>query len=118
MSTLYPRIISVRRKIITTPTTSQGQIGYQGADPFTEFVVAAGLPCSIQYERVGRESAARLPTDTRRSTWLILIPVYAAGIGLITEDDIILDDLGKRYQVYAADFQPLGYNLHSELLTV
>jgi len=118
MSILYPRTISIRRESTITPPAQQGQIGYGGAAPVSESIIASGLSASIQYERVGRENPSRLPTDTRRSTWLILIPLSDADFGLITENDIVLDDLGKRYQVYAADFQPLGYNLHAELLNV
>jgi hypothetical protein len=117
MSTLYPRTISVRRQSVTAQF---GTTAFGGDAPTQETIIASGVPASIQYERFGRGNEANLPTDSRRSAWLILIPLNAVGVtlGTIIENDIIADDLGKRYQVYASDYQPLGYNLHAELLTV
>lgn len=120
VNVIYPRTVSIRR-----PKTEPGigVQGYGGVAPMNEIVIASGLIASIQYERVGLKNVANLPTDSRRSTWLIIIPVSASPSllgtpGLITENDIVVDDLGKRYQVYAADWQVLAYNIHAQLLTV
>lgn len=113
-SLLYPRTISVRRQ--NPPSSPVGAQQYGGADPVEETVVLSGLPAQISYDRVGRGDPANLPTDPRRANVQILIPSSAATLGQIQVNDIIVDDLGLRYQVYYPDFQILGYILHTELL--
>ena len=116
MPNLYPRTISVRRQG-TAPQV--GQVGFGGDAPVQETVIFTSLCASIQYSTIGRGNQANLPTDSRRSTWLIMLPANSpATLGTITENDIIQDDVGKRYQVYAADYQVLGYNIRADLLNV
>lgn len=110
---LYPRIISVRRQ---NSTVQVGQGAFGGDTPVNETVVLTNIPANISYERVGRANQANLPTDARRSTWLIVLPAINSVLGSILEDDVVVDDLGKRYQLYASDWTILGYSLHGELL--
>lgn len=111
---LYPRVVAVTRP--ATNETPGGQ-DYSGTQKATETAIVSGLPASIQF--TGRLSTplGGTPSDaTDRAGFRILIPAFAAADGLITERDIVTDDLGKRYQVFAGYWDSLGYNLQAELL--
>lgn len=114
MSFLYPRTISVRRQ---TAQAGVGVLPYSGTQAAQETVVASGLPASIQ-NRGQANSETNLPSDPKGGAprWRILIPRGASPLGQITERDVIVDDLGKRYLVIAAYWNSLGHNLHASLL--
>ena len=99
------------------PAAGFGAQPYSAEVPSGELTIATGLPASIQFRRDRSKPDAGLPSDANtKSGWNILIPRRAAALGTITERDIIVDDLGKRYQVIAAYFNSLGYNLSADLL--
>ena len=118
MSILYPRTVSVRRQKASGAVG--GKVGYGGDNPNTEAVIASGLSASIQYKRVGVANPTNLPADSRRPQWVIVIPQAGnttnISLGLIAENDVVQDEIGRRYQVYAADWQVTGYQLLVELL--
>lgn len=115
MSFLYPRLVSVHRQ--KAQTAGGGVKPYSGETPTNEDVIATGLPASIQFKRERSRPDAGLPTDSfSRGGWNILIPKSAAALGLIVERDVIVDDLGKRYQVVAPYWNSLGYNLSADVL--
>lgn len=113
---IYPRTISIRRP--SAPAT--GAVGaqpYQALVPADESVIASGLPASIQEKgRAGRGDVG-LPADTTQATiWQIFIPGASAALGGIQNRDIVVDDLGNRYQVIAAYWNSLGFKLKVTLL--
>ena len=113
MSFLYPRTISITRQ---AAPNAVGAVGYNGRAPVIMASIASGIPASIQLKSTGSKPGAGLPTDTaKRSYWRIY---FAGALGLVTERDIITDDLGKRYQVTAATWSPLGYSALCDLLEV
>jgi hypothetical protein len=115
MSFLYPRTIAITRP---TGETGIGAVGYGGETPVSEVPVASGLAASIQFDKDKGASDAKLPGDARKTFWKVLIPRSAAALGLIAQWDIITDDLGQRYQVYAPYWNSLGYALRVEKLEV
>lgn len=111
---IYNRVIAIRR-----PQTNEtpGDQGYSGTQEANESVILSGLPASIQFAGAGGEPLGGTPSDaSKRGNYRIMIPASAASIGSITERDIVVDDLGKRYEVFATWPDSLGYNLHTELL--
>lgn len=111
---VYPRTVTITRPIANE--TPGGQ-PYSGVQEANETTIIAGLPASIQF--TGRLSTPLGDTPsaaTDRAGWRILIPATAVAIGVITERDVATDDLGKRYQVFAAWCDVQGYNLQVELL--
>lgn len=114
MSFLYPRVISVRRPNAQTGT---GTLPYGGAQATNETVILSGLPASIQ-QKGQTSTETNLPSDPKGGAprWRIFIPKGSAALGQIVERDIIVDDLSKRYQVIAAYWGSLGYNLLTSLL--
>lgn len=113
MSFLYPRTIAVHR---SNTQTAVGALNYSGETETDEKVITSGLPASIQH-RSGKGLRGGLPADApNKAEWFIFIPAANAGIGLISERDIIVDELGKRYMISAAYWNVLGYRLYAELL--
>lgn len=111
---LYPRTIS-----ITRPGTQPGfgAQGYGGELPSTETRVATGLPASIQLAKERGKPDAGLPADAGRTLWKVLMPLSAAlAPGSVVRGDIVTDDAGQRYQVWAPYVNSLGPNLLVERL--
>lgn len=115
MSFIYPRIVAIRRAQVSAAVGMQA--GYSGVTAATEDVIATGLPASIQWKRARGKPEGDTPSNApERAGWQIFIPKPAATLGLITERDIVVDDLGKRYTITAAYWNSLGYNITAELL--
>lgn len=67
-----------------------------------------GWPASILIG--GRSDRdAHLPSSVKSAGWVVLLPP-SVPIS-ITESDVIIDDLGRRYPVYAAELTDLGWRL-------
>ena len=102
MSFLYPRIISISRE---NADDAVGQQPYGGVSPANETVIASGLAARIQAEKGGASPVAKLPADAaRESLWRI---IFKAANGLVQNRDIITDDVGLRYQVISAYWNPM-----------
>lgn len=107
MSFLYPRTITVKRP---AQTCGVGVIdGYVAQAPADETIVATEIPASIQAKAAGYRNPAGLPSDSRAlTTWRVLTPHGLLADGLVQNRDVIVDDLGRRFQVVAAYTAPLG----------
>jgi hypothetical protein len=117
MSFLYPRTISVRRQKIP----AQGSVGvqpYGGDQPANEAVILTGIAAGVQKDRIGSASPSNLPSSSKLPYYIILIPAASAPLGTINKNDIVVDDLGVRYQVHDPYWTPLGYQLGAEMMTV
>jgi hypothetical protein len=98
-----------------TPVTGGGLKPYGGDTRANEEVIASGLPASIQAKRERSRPDGGLPSEAySRAGWNVFI--RTASLGEITERDVIVDDLGKRYQVIAAYWNSLGYKITADLL--
>src|SRR5271166_3714071 len=130
MSLLYPRTIAVTRPgrdvaigytigeyaglLIATETAILGSIAYvSGTNVFVSLV---GIPADLQSDQTARDMGGMEPSSARRMEWRCLIPASAASFGTITENDVVTDDLGKRYKVMAATWTFLGYNLRESII--
>jgi hypothetical protein len=119
---LYSRVIDIHR---ADPVAVSGaanvatlEAPYSGVTSTSETVLYTGVAASIQYKDRDLRLTAPLPADTTRpGGWNIYIP-NSAGIPAsgITENDIVIDELGRRYQVEAAYPNPLGWKLHARFL--
>lgn len=114
MSFLYPRTISIRRQPVQT---GGGVQPYGGTDPTTEVVIFSGKPASIQLAKERGKTDADLPADASRTLWRVLMPLSAGVLaGSVLRGDIVTDDAGQRYQVWAPYVNSLGPNLLVERL--
>lgn len=102
MSFLYPRTIAIRRQ---NADNAVGGQPYGGVTQANETVIASGLAARIEADRRGTTPEAKLPADAAgESLWKIM---FKATLGLVQSRDIIVDDLGNRYQVISADWNPM-----------
>lgn len=119
MSFIYPRKVSIVRPV---SGRGLGKVGYNGQRPGNqqhEQSVAEKLPASIQLMKGMGRPASGLPGDAAQKTiWRILIPLSAIANGAIKTHDVVIDDLGERYDVTAAYWNSLGYGLLTEKLDV
>jgi hypothetical protein len=88
--------------------TGLGLGPYGGNTDATETLLISGRPCSILQGTKGEKSDSNLPGDTRSPWWAILMPY--AGVD-ITFDDVIVDDLGRRYIVSSPERSDLGWRI-------
>jgi hypothetical protein len=92
-----------------------GLVGYGGTTatgdsdtPPTVRLLAQGLPCSILQGTKGEKSEANLPGDTRSPWWQMLMPDNGLTINI---DDVVTDDLGRRYIVSSPEKTDLGHRI-------
>lgn len=120
-STLYPRLIDIRRSKNQATTNSVGGVGYEGretstafSDPEGEIIIRTGIPCSIDSKGVGRATGAMLLPGNinKHSQWKVTTdPGANLPLGTIRDNDVVLDDEGYRYQVALNMWTFLGYTL-------
>ena len=114
MSFVYPRVVSINR---ANTNETPGAQSYSGTTEAAETVILSSLPAAIQLQRKASTPIGGLPSDaSNRAGFNVFIPKRAAALGLIKERDVVVDDLGNRYQVFGAYWNSLGYNLFTELL--
>lgn len=104
---LYPRTIYIQRPVEIGPTAA-GAVGYQGTTEAAETMIYQDVTASIIASGSGYGySAPRggLPGDSPPIHWDIMLPAWAnATLPIIQEQDVIYDDIGRRFQVIG--FQP------------
>lgn len=105
---MYPRTIAFWRP---GAQTGVGAVGYGGQTASTETPVAQGIPASIQGRREGTNNPVGLPGDAKTPTWYVFIPKRALAKGVVHNRDIMIDDLGTRYQVVEPYWDSLGYRI-------
>jgi hypothetical protein len=114
MSFLYPRTIKVMR-----PAAQDG-VGamddYVADTAEAEVLVVADIPASIQAKRAGGKNPVGLPADGGNNAWQVMTPPRALSDGTVINRDIIVDDLGRRFQVVADYTNSLGGCFHAERL--
>jgi hypothetical protein len=116
---LFPHTIRVTRPEAPTAVvpTAVGKQPYQGVRADTEAPTLFEVPASIQYSATGRAKGADLPSDTPSLTvWRIMTPRGLLERNAITERDVVIDELGRRFQVNAAYWTSLGYSMRATLL--
>ena len=101
---LHPSKVSVRRPVADDGV---GARPYSGLSRDAEVVVASDLPAHIQLERQGKLPPANLPADSAgQPLWRIVIPNMPRD-GVLARD-VLVDGSGRRFQVYAAQWNPLS----------
>lgn len=111
---MYERVIAIHRPIIPNQV---GPIGYQGLLPSQEVVIFTGIPATIQYQLRRNPPLPRVPADAFSSAlWHMWIPLGYIIDGDVTERDIVVDDLARRFQLFGAWPNQMGQMLAGELL--
>lgn len=111
---LFDRIISIRRP---AKPAGVGAIGYSGVLPTAETVLFTGITASIQFQPKRDRPLGGLPSDaTTMAQWHIYVPAGFFVAGQVVERDVIADDIGRRFRIFAAWATALGWVLAAELL--
>ena len=114
MSWIYPRTVTITRQPVSN---GGGYVGYSGMNPGEEQTLYSDLPASIQLAKAGGKPDANLPADADKTLWKVLMPLSVAiSPGSVLRGDIITDETGQRYQVWAPYVNSLGPNLLVERL--
>lgn len=99
---LFDRVISIYRQ---ATELAPGNVGYMGQNRTTETLLFSGIAASIQAtaSRATRSGDDRQPYDAPGPVvWNIIVPFSTAPLGGLKTRDIVVDDVGDRYQVSAA----------------
>lgn len=112
---LFDRVVAIHKPNVNA---GAGDRGYSGVTKGNETVVLSDLPASIQLRSRGGEPDASVPADAYgRASWNISIPACdGVADGMIVENMIAIDDLGRRFQIAGSEASPLGYNITADLL--
>ena len=100
------RILNVYRP---QQETGIGAQPYGGDLAGNETALMIQWPASVLQGTKGEKSESALPGDVRMAWWQILMPYYA-GVN-IRSDDIITDDLNRRYVLSSVELTDLGYRI-------
>jgi hypothetical protein len=116
MQSLLPILAVECNRVVTIyrpkRQTNVGLGGYGGTTDTNMLTFVKGRPCSILQGTKGEKSEAALPGDTRSPWVIILLP--AAG-GTIRPDDVMIDDLGRRYVVSSPELTDLGWRITAQM---
>lgn len=91
-------------------------VDHVGAQPYggeslsSADVLATGFPASILQGTKGEKNAVNLPGDVRSPWWSVLLPNLPGAVYL-RADDIMTDDLGRRYKISSAEQTDLGWRM-------
>lgn len=87
--------------------TGIGAQPYGGDISTNETQIMTQWPASILQGTKGEKSESALPGDVRMAWWIILLP-YWAGV-VLRSDDIITDELNRRYVLSSVELSDLGW---------
>ena len=83
---------------------------YGGETVANQVTLATAFPASVLQGSKGEKSMVNLPGDVRSPWWQVLLPNLPGAI-LLRNDDIITDDLSKRYKISSAEQSELGWRI-------
>ncbi len=89
--------------------TGVGAVGYGGDTDANETLLMQGWSASVLQGTKGEKSETNLPGDVRNPWWSILMPQYTGVV--LRSDDIITDDLSRRYVISSAELTDFGWRL-------
>ena len=108
-------MVTAPRTVTVSSSQTLKQTGAIGAKPAAdECVKQAAFPASIL---VGGGSAGLdVPSDTRNPGFSVLMPAIAETV--IEVNDILTDDLGRRYAVASAELTDMGWRISATQIVV
>lgn len=78
-----------------------GVQAYAGYTPPGSHILVDEMPASSLLDRTGEKAITKLPTDTRQSSWIVLMPKIDNTA--IKTGDIIIDNVGRNYIITLAE---------------
>lgn len=123
-STLYPQPVALwwcnRTISVTRPTIGNvaGVSPYSGDTTASQEPVMAGWPCyqsMVGSGSSGKPTGMKLPSDAQFPLVVFRLSISAP---MTQFNDVVTDDLGRRYYVHMVDQSPLGYTLTAQQVTI
>lgn len=102
-------IVNVSR--VTQPT-GKGAVGYGANLKSTEVPLMTGWPASQLIGTKWERNPIAIPGDERLPYWVILLPHFE-GVDDIKTSDIIVDNIGRRLVVSAAELTSFGWRINA-----
>lgn len=87
-----------------------GAVGYGGNTQINQTAIITAFPASILINSKADKGPVNLPGDTRSAWWNLLLPPIPSTV-VIEDADIVIDDLGNRYTVSAAELTDMGWRI-------
>ena len=110
MGLIYDRIVTILR-----PNTqlTPGDAGYGGLRTGQEEVIAKDLVASVQTSTSSTRQRAGdfMSAPPAPLQWTVYIRRGQVAVGTIVDRDVVVDDLGRRFQVSGADCHFMGWTL-------
>lgn len=123
-SLLYPQPVALwwcnRTISVTRPTLGNvaGVSPYSGDTTAAQAPVMAGWPCfqtMVGSGSTGKPTGMKLPSDAQLPLVVFRLSFAAP---LAQFNDVITDDLGRRYYTHMVDQSPLGYTITAQQVTI
>lgn len=89
-----------------------GAQGYGGNTVATETPLILGYPASVLVGPRADKSMVGLPGDAKTPYWTILLPVLPGAV-VLKGNDVITDDLDRRYVISSAELTDLGWRINA-----
>jgi len=89
--------------------TGVGAVGYGGDTAANETALMQQWPASVLQGSKGEKNDTNLPGDVRMAWWTILMPAFAGVV--LRSDDILTDELSRRYVISSAELTDAGWRL-------
>lgn len=114
MQPLLPIVVISCNRIVNVLRPQQqsgvGAVGYGGDTVATETPLVTQFPASILQATKSDRNLVNLPGDVRNPAWAVLLPALPGSVDLRSED-IITDDLARRYVISGAELTDLGWRI-------
>ena len=89
--------------------TGIGAQGYGGDTDANETLLMQAWPASVLQGPKGEKSEAHLPGDTKNAWAAVLMPAFTGVV--LRSDDILIDDLARRFVLSSVELTDLGYRM-------
>lgn len=89
--------------------TGIGAQGYGGDTDANETPLMLSWPASLLQGPKGEKSETHLPGDARNAWAAVLMPAFAGVV--LRSDDILIDDLARRFVLSSVELTDLGYRM-------
>jgi len=99
--------------VLRQPEDAVGAVGplsYGGDVSSNEVMIMQGWPAGVLETKRATRGATNLPGDEDMAWFDVYLPLYAGT--LITQNDILVDQTGRRYRVSGIELTTLGWRLH------
>jgi hypothetical protein len=114
MQPLLPIFAVMCNRVLTLYRPQQqsgiGAAAYGGTTVASNNLLMAGFPASMLQSGGGGTSDVNLPGNVHLGSWTILLPNLPRNV-LVRNDDIVTDDLARRYVVASAEQTALGWRI-------